>query len=55
LIERGIVLLDQDVSFPQMLEIVNSYKPDVIWSDGDAGPAEYWKSKEFLAWLYNDR
>jgi alpha-L-fucosidase len=39
-----------------MLEIVNSYKPDVIWSDGDWGATpEYWKSKEFLAWLYNDR
>ena len=30
------------------------YKPDLIWSDGDAGPVDYWKSKEFLAWLYND-
>lgn len=47
------VYVDQ-VSFPQLIEIVNRYKPDIIWSDGDWGKTEeYWRSKEFLAWLYN--
>ncbi|XGW33159.1 hypothetical protein V3C99_017557 [Haemonchus contortus] len=47
------VYVDQ-ISFPQLIEIVNRYKPDIIWSDGDWGRTdEYWKSKEFLAWLYN--
>ncbi|VDL70231.1 unnamed protein product [Nippostrongylus brasiliensis] len=47
------VYVDQ-VSFPQLIEIVNRYKPDIVWSDGDWGKTEeYWKSKEFLAWLYN--
>ena len=33
---------------------MNRYEPDLIWSDGAYGPPEYWKSQEFLAWLYNE-
>ncbi len=41
--------------WPQMKELVNSYKPDVFWTDGEWDlPAERWKSEQFLAWLYND-
>ncbi|VDP01437.1 unnamed protein product, partial [Heligmosomoides polygyrus] len=47
-------IVGKQVSFPQLIEIVNRYKPDIIWSDGDWGKTEdYWRSKEFLAWLYN--
>lgn len=39
-----------------MLEVVRQYQPDIFWSDGDWMKNDtYWKSKEFLAWLYNDR
>ena len=41
---------------PQIYDIVTTYKPDVLWTDGDwEASSDYWMSKEFLAWLYNDR
>lgn len=35
----------------EQYELVNRYRPEIYWSDGDEeATAEYWQSREFLAW-----
>ena len=37
---------------PELFQLVEKYKPEVIWSDGaTGGDSDYWRAKEFLAWL----
>lgn len=41
--------------WPQMKDLINTYQPDVFWTDGDWDlTANAWKSEAFLAWLYNE-
>ena len=40
---------------PQIKDLVESYKPDILWPDGEWELTdEQWRSKEFLSWLYNE-
>ncbi|KAL0491059.1 alpha-L-fucosidase [Acrasis kona] len=42
------------VLMPQLKDVINRYKPEVLWTDGEwEMPSTYWKATEFLAWLYN--
>jgi alpha-L-fucosidase len=39
---------------PQFKEMVNLYKPDLIFADGDTISPEKWSTAEMIAWLYNE-
>lgn len=41
---------------PQLRELVNNYKPSLIFSDAGewAYDDTFWKTKEFLSWLYSE-
>lgn len=44
-------------TMPELYELVNTYHPDYVWSDGapaDSGNSSYWNAPEFVAWLYNE-
>lgn len=41
--------------YPQFKDLIERYKPDIIWPDGEwEMTAEDWKTPELLAWLFNE-
>jgi alpha-L-fucosidase len=50
-----ILFFTKNKMMPELHELVNTYHPDIVWSDGDwEADDNYWRSKEFRAWLYNE-
>ena len=55
LYEKDPARFAAEVNIPQLKELVMSYRPDIIWGDGEWDhPWETWHGPEFLAWLYNE-
>ncbi len=41
--------------FPQFKDLIEKYKPDIIWPDGEWSMTyDKWRSPELLAWLFNE-
>lgn len=58
LVDRYAIPVDDYVDghlIPQLKELVTGYQPSVIFADGGEWDEDedHWKTKEFLAWLYN--
>lgn len=42
-------------AIPQMKELINNYKPDILWTDGDWEQSDTtWRATQFISWLYNE-
>jgi len=40
---------------PQMKDLVERYRPDILWGDGEWDrPSTEWRTPELLAWLFNE-
>ncbi|MCS7223444.1 MAG: alpha-L-fucosidase [Armatimonadetes bacterium] len=45
----------QEHMLPQLKELVERYRPSLIFADGEWDhPSDVWRSEEFLSWLFNE-
>jgi alpha-L-fucosidase len=53
--ERDQAAYVDQVMLPQMFELIETYKPQVLFTDGDwLDPYTLWRSPEFLTWLLQE-
>lgn len=52
----GVNRYKEEIAIPQLYELVKKYKPSLIFSDAGEWlyDDEFWQTKEFLSWLYNE-
>jgi len=44
-----------EIMLPQLYDLVEKYQPAVLWGDGcNDFSSDFWHTKEFLAWLFNE-
>lgn len=44
-----------NIVWPDVEFMIENYKPSVLWFDGEnEAHVSYWKTRELLAWLYNE-
>eukprot|EP01112_Ceratiomyxa_fruticulosa_P001424 TRINITY_DN1150_c0_g1_i1.p1 TRINITY_DN1150_c0_g1~~TRINITY_DN1150_c0_g1_i1.p1 ORF type:complete len:465 (+),score=88.69 TRINITY_DN1150_c0_g1_i1:840-2234(+) len=45
----------EEIMLPQMTDIINTYKPSILWGDGCLDySSTFWKTPEFLSWVFNE-
>lgn len=55
LYQRDVDRYVEQYMLPQLKDLVQRYKPDIVWPDGEWDhPSKVWRSEEFLAWLFNE-
>ncbi len=53
--QAGLDKFVTDYYHPQFKDLVTRYKPDILYADGEWEKGDdYWRSKELLAWLFNE-
>ncbi|XP_026329130.1 tissue alpha-L-fucosidase-like [Hyposmocoma kahamanoa] len=53
--EYSTSLYTDNIVWPDIKQLVNDYRPSVLWADGEWEATDtYWKSTNLLAWLYNE-
>ena len=52
---KKVIPYVENIMIPQMKELIERYKPDILWLDGQGPHNELtWRIRKFLDWLFNE-